>query len=91
MVSGIKGLPGQTHPVLVGRGDRLVLQKIADGFFQPLCQIPQGIHRGPGGTVFNLGQHIPCDDLAAKLPLGQARFQPGKAQFFAQFHSMSSR
>ena len=36
--------------------------------------------------VFDLLKHVPGHRIAAKLPLGKARFQPCLFDFFAQFH-----
>ena len=41
--------------------------------------------------MFDLGQHIPGDRIAAELPLGQSGLLPGKEQLFAQFHRIFLR
>ena len=45
------------------------IQKIADALSQPGSQIAQCVHRRTGCAVFDLGQHIAGDLIAAKLPL----------------------
>ena len=63
-----------------------ILQKVGNGFPQPLGQNPERLHGGIGGSVFNEGEHIACDLLTAQLPLGKLRFQPRFPNLFAQFH-----
>ena len=89
-VTGTAAASGGGHAFPVGAADSLLLQKPADGLSQPGGKIAQGVHGGAGGAVFDKGEHIACDHLAAKLPLRKAGCQPSLFNSLTDIHGFTS-